>query len=338
MPRKPRLSPAAAFCHIMARGIEGRDIFYDDEDRRKFLDLLAKGIKQTGFKCYAWVLMSNHYHLLIRTNEKHLSELMRGLNAGYAQYYSKKYKRRGYLFQDRYKSQVTQDQGYVEKLVQYIHLNPLRAGICKDLAELNDYSWSGHTVILGKTPAPFQDTWPVLRKFGVTVEDGRKGYLKFLSDASVFSVTIDSLVQKKSNDHHSTEYVIGDPEFVKQVFSAQKDAYTKKIRHQLDGLSIEDIAEKISAAAGIGVKELLQRSRGNWRADVRKVFAFICYREYNISIVAIAKFLNIAHSAVSLAIRQAEEVRLRPIAAKLLLALRPRIRRIPPNPNGKAAE
>jgi putative transposase len=323
MPRKSRLSPAGAFYHIMARGIEGRDIFCDDEDRRKFLDLLTYRIKRTGFKCYAWVLMSNHYHLLIRTNEKHLSELMRGLNAGYAQYYSKKNKRRGYLFQDRYKSQVTQDQGYVEKLVQYIHLNPLRAGICKDLAELNDYSWSGHIVLLGKKPAPFQDTWPVLRKFSSTVEEGRIGYLKFIASASALSETIDSISQQKSNDHHSTNYVVGDPEFVKQVLSAQKDAYTKKIRRQLDGLSIEALAEKVSAAAGINVQELLQRSRGNWHADVRKIFAFICYREYSISIVAIAKYLNIAHSAVSLAIRQAEGPGLKPYVVKLLIALRP---------------
>jgi putative transposase len=323
MPRKSRLSPAGAFYHIMARGIEGRDIFCDNEDRRKYLDLLTSGIKRTGFKCYAWVLMSNHYHLLVRTNENHLSELMRGLNAGYAQYYSKKYKRRGYLFQDRYKSQVTQDQGYVEQLVQYIHLNPLRAGICRDLAALHDYPWSGHMVLMGKRQASFQDIWPVLRKFGSTIEEGRKGYLKFLENTSASSETMVSIVQQKGDNHLSNQYVIGDPEFVKQVFSAQKDAYEKKIRLQLDGVSIEVIAEKVSAAAGIGVKELLQRSRGNWRADIRKVFAFICYREYNISIVAIARFLNIAHSAVSLAIRQAEKLRLKPDVVKLLLALRP---------------
>jgi hypothetical protein len=142
---------------------------------------------------------------------------------------------------------------------------------------------------------------------------GRKGYLRFLTDASLFSETMDSIIQQKSNDHHSTNYVVGDPEFVKQVFSAQKDAYTKKIRRQLDGLSIEVIAEKVSAAAGIDVQELLQCSRGNWRADVRKIFAFICYREYSIPIVAMAKYLNIAHSAVSLATRQAEESQLKPI-------------------------
>jgi chromosomal replication initiation ATPase DnaA len=144
-----------------------------------------------------------------------------------------------------------------------------------------------------------------------------------VENASASSETINPIVQKKHNDHHSNQYVIGDPEFVKQVLSAQKDAYTKKILRQLEGTSIEAIAEKVSAAAGIRVKELLQRSRGNWRADVRKVFAFICYREYSISIVAIAKYLNIAHSAVSLAIRQAEKLRLKPDVVKLLLALRP---------------
>ena len=90
----------------MARGIEGREIFAVDED-------------------YAWVLMSNHYHLLLRSSDEPIGTMMRRLNSRYARYFSKKYNRRGYLFQDRYKSIATQDQNYIEELVRYIHLNPV---------------------------------------------------------------------------------------------------------------------------------------------------------------------------------------------------------------------
>ena len=150
MPRKPRLSVPGALHHVMARGIEGRPIFKSDEDRLKFLSLLAHGIAKSGFKCYAWVLMENHYHLLLRANEMPLSSFMRPLNSRYAHWFRKKSQSRGYLFQDRFKSIATQDQGYIEQLVRYIHLNPLRAGICRTIAELDRYPWSGHSALVGK--------------------------------------------------------------------------------------------------------------------------------------------------------------------------------------------
>lgn len=153
MPRKARLSPSASFFHVMARGIEGQDIFATDGDRLRFLSFLAKGLKRTGFACYAWALMKNHYHLVLRSSEQHLSNLMRPLNSAYAQSFSRAHKRRGYLFQDRFKSIVTQDQGYVEELIRYVHANPLRAGICKSPKELERYPWTGHAVLMGRRKA-----------------------------------------------------------------------------------------------------------------------------------------------------------------------------------------
>jgi|WetSurMetagenome_2_1015567.scaffolds.fasta_scaffold910571_2 putative transposase len=90
MARKPRLSVPGALHHVMSRGIDGCMIFGTDEDREKILSLLAEGITLSGSKCYAWVLMDNHYHLLLRTNEKPLSHLMRGLNSKYARWFRKK--------------------------------------------------------------------------------------------------------------------------------------------------------------------------------------------------------------------------------------------------------
>ena len=323
MPRKARLCPPGTFHHVMARGIEGRDIFSDTDDCGKFLDYLSTGILRTGFKCYAWVLMSNHYHLLLRVNEKHLSELMRRLNAGYAQYYSKKYKRRGYLFQDRYKSQVTQDQGYVENLIGYIHANPIRAGICKTIRELNKYPWSGHAVLTGNAKADFQETHPVLKRFGSTLESGRKGYEAFIVKTVSMIGNEDALLISADGSRSPNSYVIGDPEFVKHAFAADKAAHARIARYRLEGLSIEDIAEKVTKIAGTSTKELLQRSRGNWRSNFRKLFAYICYREYGVSIVDIAEFLGIAHSAASLAVRQGENLSGDQLFAKVLIALRP---------------
>ena len=130
MPRKARIIVPVAIHHIMARGNEGKKIFLIDDDRYFFLNNLEHQIQQSGYLLYAWCLMDNHYHLLLRVNEYPPGNFMRQVNGRYVQYFRKKTKTRGYFFQDSYKSIVSQDQYYIEQMVRYIHLNPIRAGIC----------------------------------------------------------------------------------------------------------------------------------------------------------------------------------------------------------------
>ena len=120
--------------------------------------------------------MSNHYHLLLRTNEEPLGIFMRKLNGTYAQYFRRKYKKNGYVFQDRDKSIVTQDQWYFEQLIGYVHLNPIRAKMCTNLNEFDIYPWTGHSVLVGKQKTRFQDTKSVLRQFVTSKDTGVQGY------------------------------------------------------------------------------------------------------------------------------------------------------------------
>jgi REP element-mobilizing transposase RayT len=122
--------------HVMARGIEGQSIFRDDKDRDGFLKRLMDGVGRAGGpQLYAWSLMSNHFHLLLRSGEEGLSLTMRRLMTGHAVTYNRRYKRQGHLFQNRYKSIVVEEESYFLELVRYIHLNPVRAGIVKSMEE-----------------------------------------------------------------------------------------------------------------------------------------------------------------------------------------------------------
>jgi len=138
----------------MARGIERRDIFKDDKDRKAFLERLATVLEETQTQCYAWALIRNHFHLLLRTGQTPLSKVMRRLMTGYAVTFNKRHKRSGHLFQNRYKSVVCEEGPYLLELIRYIHLNPIRAGLVKDLKELEKYPWSGHSAILGRRKNP----------------------------------------------------------------------------------------------------------------------------------------------------------------------------------------
>ncbi len=154
MPRQPRLDAPGLLQHVMARGIERRKLFRDDKDRESFLERFAIILEETQTQCYAWALIPNHFHLLLRTGPIPLSKVMRRLMTGYAVTFNKRHKRAGHLFQNRYKSVVCEEDAYLLELIRYIHLNPLRAGLVKDLQELDKYPWTGHSAILGRSKNP----------------------------------------------------------------------------------------------------------------------------------------------------------------------------------------
>jgi len=154
MPRLARLDTPGLLQHVMARGIEGREIFKDDKDRKSFLERLSLILEETQTQCYAWALITNHFHLLLRTGPTPISNVMRRLMTGYAVTFNKRHKRIGHLFQNRYKSVVCEEDPYLLELIRYIHLNPLRASLVKDLKELDKYPWTGHSAILGRRKNP----------------------------------------------------------------------------------------------------------------------------------------------------------------------------------------
>ena len=154
MPRQPRLDAPGLLQHVMARGIEPRKIFFDDKDRESFLERFAGILEETQTQCYAWALIPNHFHLLLRTGPTPLSKVMRKLMTGYAVTFNKRHKRAGHLFQNRYKSVICEEDPYLLELIRYIHLNPLRAKLVEDLKQLDKYPWCGHSDILGRRKNP----------------------------------------------------------------------------------------------------------------------------------------------------------------------------------------
>jgi putative transposase len=154
MPRQARLDAPGVLQHVMARGIERRKIFWDDKDRASFLERLALILEETQTQCYAWALIPNHFHILLRTGNTPLSTVMRRLMTGYAVTFNIRHRRSGHLFQNRYKSVVCEEETYLLELTRYIHLNPLRAKLVEDLKSLDKYQWSGHSAIIGRRKNP----------------------------------------------------------------------------------------------------------------------------------------------------------------------------------------
>jgi len=309
MPRKARIDHPGLVHHIMARTFNDLKLFNDDADRNYYLSCLSSRIKETGFICYAWVLMDTHVHLLIRTTELPLWKLMKPLNGDYAHYYNKKFSRRGPLFSDRYKSIATQDQFYLEQLVRYIHLNPVRAGICKTIAQLDRYPWCGHRILMGDAKNGFQETREVLRRFGKSASAARRNYRNFLNSGLGSDEHDDliSLVRDNNSGKRDRNYagywVIGDAAFQKSVYDKALTNRITVARYKRDGITLDDLAKAISKKMEIDDVLIRFPSKKTPYADARKIFCLLASTA-GFPSLEIGYFLGIQQAAVSHAARK----------------------------------
>lgn len=148
MPRTARVKSRTGIYHIMLRGINRQIIFEDYKDNEKFLYTLGDYKEKCGYKIFAYCLMGNHIHLLIKEDKEDLGTALKRIGASYVYWYNWKYDRTGHLFQGRYKSEVVEDERYLFTVLRYIHQNPLKAGIVKDISE---YKWSSYSEYLGES-------------------------------------------------------------------------------------------------------------------------------------------------------------------------------------------
>ncbi len=139
MPRQARDKSASGIYHIMMRGINRQNIFHDDEDYSRFLLTLQNYREKSGYEIYAYCLMDNHVHLLLKVGNEPLEQIMRRICGSFVYWYNAKYERIGNLFQDRFKSEVVENDSYFLTVLRYIHQNPLKAGIA---TSIEHYQWS----------------------------------------------------------------------------------------------------------------------------------------------------------------------------------------------------
>src|SRR5260370_14658698 len=181
MSRPLRLDFPAAIGHVTTRGNEKRDIVRDDDDRRRFVSLLAHTVVEQRWLLDAWVSMSNHYHLLVETPEVGLSDGVQWLNEMCAMTFNEKYERVGHLFQGRFKGILVEREGHLLELLRYIVLNPVRCGAVRFAG---DCPWSNYRATAGlEFAAPWLEVEWTLRQFGPDRVTAQAGYRNFVADA-----------------------------------------------------------------------------------------------------------------------------------------------------------
>src|SRR6266576_4161297 len=162
MPRHPRVHASGVLYHVMARGNNGQKVFYGAGDYEAFLEQLLVVKGRYPFYLYAYVLMPNHFHLLLQVQRSPTARILQSLLTGYVRRFNRTHRHRGHLFQGRYKAIVCDRESYLLELVRYIHLNAVRAGLVK---RPGDWPWSGHREYLRKEKRGLIDPGPVMGEF-----------------------------------------------------------------------------------------------------------------------------------------------------------------------------
>jgi len=291
MPRGPRLDAPGVLHHVMARGLARHVIFRDEQDRADFVRRLATLAEADAWQVYAWALLPNHFHLLVRTGQRPLAHSMRSLLTGYAGRFNRRHHRSGHLFHNRYKSIVCEEEPYLLELVRYLHLNPLRAGIVRDLDELGQYAYSGHAALVGSHPYPWQDTTTILRHFAATPGRARQHYLAFVAEGeqqgrrpefqggglrrSVGGWTAVQELRRGRESYSADERILGSSPFVDQVQREVQQSSELRPLGRYQRLSAEQVVGHVGGALGVNVAGVLGDGRQGVLSRVREGVAYL---------------------------------------------------------------
>jgi len=302
----------------MARGIEGREIFRDEKDREVFLERLAQLVGPGKCRLYAWVLMTNHFHLLVRPEGESLSSVMRRLMTGHAVRFNRRHGRKGHLFQNRYKSIVVEEEPYFLELVRYISLNPVRAGLVGTLSELDRFPYSGHAVIVGRREYPCQDIEGVLVRFSEGARDARRLYGKFIAAGFGQGTRdefrggglirsaggVEAVVWRKAEEREAADpRILGAGEFVEEVWGRSE---TPKPRRLGD---LERILADVSEKLGVSREEILGPGQTRRSAGARRLFYLRAQEEAGATAAHLGRLSDRSHTTVAKAIDQARRLR-----------------------------
>lgn len=319
MPRQARLDAPGVLHHVWARGIERTQIFRDDRDRNGFIDRLIGLVERKAFLIYAWALIPNHFHLLVRTGKLPLSRSMQRLLGGHAGAFNRRYRRVGHLFQNRYRSTVCEDEPYFLELTRYIHLNPIRAHLVKDLKELEAYPYSGHATVVGRISRPWQDANEVLVRFGEERSQAIKGYREFVAEGLDQGRRPDlmggGLVRSAGGWQAVKELIRGREAFVADERVLGSSAFVEKLLREAEqraqreakNVDISMLGTRICSELGVSWQAVLAGSRARKIATARAMLAYVWVQYLGRKGGELARTLHVVPSMISAGIRRVEE-------------------------------
>ncbi len=296
MARPLRLLFRDAVYHITARGNRREDIFYSEKDKSIFLYKMNETFKKYSFICYAYCLMDNHYHLFVKTPFANITDGMHYLNTSYSNWFKRKYKIIGVIFQGRYKSILVDEDSYALNLSAYIHLNPLRKGMIKNIQE---YEWSSFLDYIGARKPVIErlDTAFLLSQFDNDLNRAEEKYKRFVFEMRDM---------KNPMENAYKGVALGSESFIEKIKERIKSVGQKReIRETrfIEAYGPEEIMNKISRVFKIEKEKILSKERGNL---YRQLALYLIKKYSSLNLKKIGDLFNMDYAAVSQATKRFE--------------------------------
>ena len=279
MARRPRLLAPGVLYHVIVRGNQRQKTFLSDGDYQAYLERLGRYRKSLGVTVYAYCLMPNHVHLLVETGVQPLSRFMQGLQQSYTQYFNRKHRKVGHLFQGRYKAIVCDKDEYLLSLVRYIHLNPIRANMVR---KLDEYPYSGHRHYVEGRVSEVLEPERVLDMFG-----GWAGYRRLV---------LEGLKDGHREDYYRVEdqRFLGDEAFAQKLKRKVNEEETPRAKKQLSV-----VFRSAARAAGVEAQVLEGADRGWKVSQSRALVGDVLIRRLGYQLKDVAKCLGRDAATVS---------------------------------------
>lgn len=283
MARPYRLQAENCFYHITSRGNERKKIYEREEDYKKFLEKVKQAKDKYQFYLYAYVLMPNHYHLLVETPQANLSKIMQTINSSYTTYFNRRKKRYGHLFQGRYKSIVVDRDSYYLELSRYIHLNPVRA---KMLEKPEEYRWSSFNGYITKNADGYIDKAQIEKVLDMKAKEYREFVYKGIED------------KRNPLKEVYGGFILGTTQFIKEKL--------RDLKEPIEGEEIAYSSELSNPTEAHEIIEIVSRKYGNQEfkrlknrpSEEKKIAIYLVRRYTGLTNKEIGKLFDIGSTAV----------------------------------------
>ncbi|HXV80989.1 MAG TPA: transposase [Candidatus Binatia bacterium] len=293
MSRKPRVHFPGAVYHVISRGNQKQTIFEDREDFLRFRNFLEDAQRRFAFRLYAYVLMPNHFHLLLEVRSHPLFKVMQALLYRYSRYFNDRHRKVGHLFQGRYRAILCDKDSYLLELVRYLHLNPVRAGLAADASQ---YPWSSHAIFLKGRDQSGLAVETVLSYLSKRRGDAVRKYGEFVSEGAGQGHRDDFYEVKEQR-------YLGDDEFIAQVEKErEKVEDTRTVR-----LTIDDAVEETLRHFAATIEKPLDKERGHEASHLRAIAAYVGREVGSIKLSEMASYFKRDLSTLSFRIKKLEE-------------------------------
>ena len=308
MPRQARVDVPGQCYHVMSRGIERREIFNGEEDYTDFIGRFQEWLNKFRGKCLAWCLMPNHFHFVVIRGTRPLSELMHHVMTGYAVNFNLRRGRAGHLFQNRYKAIICGFDEYFMQLVPYIHLNPLRSGLVRDLGDLVNYKWCGHAALATGGEDGVIDKQELLQHFGDSEAAALSNYARLMVEkAKEHGLAAPSARQGEQlwalrKAGACGRGMFGGDDFVEGLLKADEKTIDRESKSRAELLA------EVSRLTGIQRAEILRPSRNRESARARAIYCYLCKEEAGVSGPELMAELKINQSGISKLINKGRDL------------------------------